>query len=83
MTLGQILLSYMPHKLKLQTFNKSRAITLTKQNKSTSKTPGAQLHMLRAINESRAITLTRGPRWPEIAHLTHQTHLINYLRQAS
>jgi hypothetical protein len=34
---------------KLQIFTKSRAITLTKQNKSTSEIPGAQLHMLRNI----------------------------------
>jgi hypothetical protein len=30
----------------LQIFTKSRAITLTKQNYSTSETPGAQIHML-------------------------------------
>jgi hypothetical protein len=30
-------------------FTKSRAINMTKQNKSTSETPGAQIHMLSNI----------------------------------
>jgi hypothetical protein len=42
-------LSYAWTNWKLKIFTKSRAITLTKQNKSTSETPGAQLHMLSII----------------------------------
>jgi hypothetical protein len=45
---------------KLQIFTKSRAITLTKQNKFTSETPGTQRHMLSNIlvkfNDSRLNT---------------------------
>jgi hypothetical protein len=46
MTPGQIFLVY---KKEIAKFSKSRAITLTKQKKSTSKTPGAQLHVLSNI----------------------------------
>jgi hypothetical protein len=43
MTLGQIL--YELRATETENFTKSRAITLTKLNKSTSETPDAQLHM--------------------------------------
>jgi hypothetical protein len=47
--LGQILFEPRAAQVEECKFLKSRAITLTKQKNSTSKTPGAKLHMLSNI----------------------------------
>jgi hypothetical protein len=49
MTVGQILLRYTLHKLKIEISSNSRAITLEILKKSTTKTPGTQLYILNKI----------------------------------
>jgi hypothetical protein len=68
---------------KLQIFNKSRAITLTKQNKSTSKTTSVQLHMLSNIpvrfHDSRSNTFwaTCDAKWERTDGLNDGRTMVN------